>query len=50
VLLIAGQSNAANSAAQRHETAIPDRVLNFISGRCYVAASPSWARLLCGEP
>jgi hypothetical protein len=28
VLLIAGQSNAANSAAQRHET------------RCYVAASP----------
>jgi hypothetical protein len=40
VLLIAGQSNAANNAAQRHETRHPDRVLNFISGRCYVAASP----------
>ena len=40
VLLIAGQSNAANHAAQRHGTRHPDRVLNFISGRCYVAASP----------
>ncbi len=40
VLLIAGQSNAANSAAQRHETRHPDRVLNFMGGRCYVAASP----------
>ena len=40
VLLIAGQSNAANSAAQRHETRYPDRVLNFMAGRCYVAASP----------
>ena len=40
VLLIAGQSNAANSAAQRHSTRYPDRALNFIGGRCYVAASP----------
>jgi hypothetical protein len=40
VLLIAGQSNAANSAAQRHQTRHPDRVLNFMGGRCYVAASP----------
>jgi hypothetical protein len=40
VLLIAGQSNAANSGAQRHETRHPDRVLNFMSGRCYAAASP----------
>jgi Carbohydrate esterase, sialic acid-specific acetylesterase len=40
VLLIAGQSNAANSAAQRHETRHPDRVLNFMAGRCYVARSP----------
>jgi Carbohydrate esterase, sialic acid-specific acetylesterase len=40
VLLIAGQSNAANNAAQRHETRYPDRVLNFMSGRCYVARSP----------
>jgi carbohydrate esterase-like sialic acid-specific acetylesterase len=40
VLFIAGQSNAANSAAQRHTTRYPDRVLNFMSGRCYVASSP----------
>jgi Carbohydrate esterase, sialic acid-specific acetylesterase len=40
VLLIAGQSNAANSGAQRHSTHHPDRVFNFMSGRCYVAASP----------
>ncbi|MBV8797619.1 MAG: hypothetical protein JO136_21990 [Hyphomicrobiales bacterium] len=40
VLLIAGQSNAANAAAQRHETRYPNRVLNFMSGRCYAAASP----------
>jgi hypothetical protein len=40
VLFIAGQSNAANSAAQRHATRYPDRVLNFLGGRCYVAASP----------
>ena len=51
VLLIAGQSNAANSAAQRHETRHPDRVLNFISGRCYVAASPLLgATGFAGEP
>jgi hypothetical protein len=40
VLLIAGQSNAANSGAQRHETRYPDSVLNFMGGRCYVARSP----------
>jgi hypothetical protein len=40
VLLIAGQSNAANNGAQRHSTHHPDRVLNFVGGRCYVAASP----------
>ena len=40
VILIAGQSNAANSGAQRHSTRYPDRVLNFMGGRCYVAASP----------
>jgi hypothetical protein len=51
VLLIAGQSNAANSAAQRHETRHPDRVLNFISGRCYVAASPLLGSTgFAGEP
>ena len=40
VILIAGQSNAANSAAQRHRTRYPDRAFNFVGGRCYVAASP----------
>jgi hypothetical protein len=40
VILIAGQSNAANSGAQRHATRYPDRVVNFAGGRCYVAASP----------
>ena len=40
VILIAGQSNAANNAAQRHMTRYPDRVLNFAGGRCYIAASP----------
>ena len=40
VILIAGQSNAANNAAQRHKTRYPDRVLNFAGGRCYIAASP----------
>jgi Carbohydrate esterase, sialic acid-specific acetylesterase len=51
VFLIAGQSNAANSAAQRHQTRHPDRVLNFISGRCYAAASPLLgATGFAGEP
>jgi hypothetical protein len=51
VLLIAGQSNAANSAAQRHETRYPDRVLNFMGGRCFVARSPLLgATGFAGEP
>ncbi len=40
VLLIAGQSNAANSGAERFSTRHPDRVVNFSRGRCYAAASP----------
>ena len=51
VILIAGQSNAANSAAQRHSTRYPERVLNFIGGRCYVAASPLLGSTgFAGEP
>jgi Carbohydrate esterase, sialic acid-specific acetylesterase len=51
VLLIAGQSNAANSGAQRHETRHPDRVLNFMGGRCYPAASPLLGSTgFAGEP
>jgi Carbohydrate esterase, sialic acid-specific acetylesterase len=51
VILIAGQSNAANSGAQRHTTHYPDRVLNFVAGRCFVAASPLLGSTgLAGEP
>jgi hypothetical protein len=51
VLFIAGQSNAANNAAQRHNTRYPDRVLNFMGGRCYVASSPLLgATGFAGEP
>jgi Carbohydrate esterase, sialic acid-specific acetylesterase len=39
VLLLVGQSNAANYQGQRHQSA-DDRVVNFVNGRCYRAASP----------
>jgi hypothetical protein len=39
VLLLVGQSNAANYQGQRHQGA-DDRVVNFAEGRCYRAASP----------
>jgi hypothetical protein len=39
VLLVAGQSNAANSQGQRYESP-DDRVVNFSEGHCYRAASP----------
>ncbi len=39
VLLVAGQSNAANYQGQRHQSA-DDRVVNFLAGHCYRAASP----------
>ncbi len=39
VLLLVGQSNAANYQGQRHQSA-DDRVVNFLDGRCYRAASP----------
>jgi hypothetical protein len=38
VLLIAGQSNAANSGGQRY-IGLPN-VVNYFSGKCYAAASP----------
>lgn len=40
VLLIIGQSNAANSAGQRNTSAGGDRAVNFFGGKCFVAASP----------
>jgi hypothetical protein len=39
VLLLIGQSNAANFQGQRHQSG-DDRVVNFLDGRCYRAASP----------
>jgi Carbohydrate esterase, sialic acid-specific acetylesterase len=39
VLLVAGQSNAANSQGQRYQSP-DDRVVNFSGGHCYRAASP----------
>ena len=39
VLLLIGQPNAANSQAQRYQSG-DDRVVNFVDGRCYRAASP----------
>jgi lysophospholipase L1-like esterase len=38
VLLIIGQSNAANSAGQRQPA--HDHVVNYFDGKCYVASSP----------
>jgi len=40
VLLLIGQSNAANFHGQRHSSAHGKRVVNYFAGRCYVAASP----------
>jgi Carbohydrate esterase, sialic acid-specific acetylesterase len=39
VLLVIGQSNAANYQGQRHQSA-DDRVINFVASRCYRATSP----------
>lgn len=39
VLLVIGQSNAANYQGQRYQSP-DDRVVNFSNGRCYRAASP----------
>jgi hypothetical protein len=39
VLLVIGQSNAANYQGQRYQSS-DDRVVNFVAGRCYRAASP----------
>jgi hypothetical protein len=39
VLLVLGQSNAANFQGQRYQSA-DDRVVNFSDGRCYIAGSP----------
>jgi hypothetical protein len=40
VLLMLGQSNAANYAGQRFSSSHGANVLNFYGGQCYVAASP----------
>lgn len=40
VLLVLGQSNAANFGEKRLTSAYPGRVVNYFSGKCYEAASP----------
>jgi len=40
VLLILGQSNAANQAQKKFTTQYPNNVVNYFDGKCYVAASP----------
>ena len=40
VILAIGQSQAANTGAQRIVTQFPDRVVNYFGGKCFVAASP----------
>jgi hypothetical protein len=40
VLLVLGQSNAANSGGQRFASKHGDKIVNFFEGQCYVAASP----------
>jgi hypothetical protein len=40
VLLVLGQSNAANYGGQRFASKHGDKIVNFFDGQCYVAASP----------
>lgn len=40
VLLVTGQSNAANSSEKRFSTRFPGQNLNYFGGRCYVSESP----------
>jgi hypothetical protein len=40
VLLILGQSNAANHARKKFTTQYPNNVVNYFEGKCYVASSP----------
>lgn len=40
VLLLIGQSNAANNGGQRYVSAHGDKVINYYAGRCFLAASP----------
>jgi len=49
VLLIIGQSNAANSGGQRQPAR--DHVVNYFDGKCYVASSPLLGTdSIAGEP
>jgi hypothetical protein len=40
VLLVLGQSNAANYAGQRYRSKFGPRIVNFLDGQCFVARSP----------
>jgi Carbohydrate esterase, sialic acid-specific acetylesterase len=39
VLMVLGQSNAANSQGQRYQSP-DDRIINFSEGHCYISSSP----------
>ncbi|MCE4222568.1 sialate O-acetylesterase [Methylobacterium sp. C25] len=40
VLLVLGQSNAANYAGQRYRSNFGEKIVNFFDGQCFIAASP----------
>lgn len=40
ILLLLGQSNAANYAGQRYRSKFGARIVNFLDGQCFEAASP----------
>jgi hypothetical protein len=40
VLMVLGQSNAANYGGQRYRSKHGEQVINFFNGQCFVAASP----------
>lgn len=40
VLLLIGQSSAANRAGQKYRSAHGERVVNYADGKCYIAESP----------
>ena len=40
VLLIIGQSNAANQGQKKFRTQYPTQVVNYFDGKCYAASSP----------
>jgi hypothetical protein len=40
VILVIGQSNAANGQGQRNVSSYGDKVINYFDGKCFIASSP----------